>query len=53
MFHAQNQQGYAAVRFTEYRENFNHQHQTLRTESGIEYGDLLKFVDLDYVAKVA
>lgn len=48
-----NQQGYAAIRFTEYRENFNHQHQTLRTDSGIEYGDLPKFVDFDYVANVA
>jgi acetylornithine deacetylase/succinyl-diaminopimelate desuccinylase-like protein len=48
-----NQQGYTAVRFTEYREEFNHQHQTLRTENGIEYGDLTKFVDFDYVAKVA
>jgi hypothetical protein len=48
-----NQQGYAAVRFTEYRENFDHQHQTLRSEKGIEYGDLPKFVDFDYVAKVA
>lgn len=48
-----NQQGYAAVRFTEYREDFNHQHQELRTENGIEYGDLPKFVDFDYVAKVA
>lgn len=48
-----NTQGFAAVRFTEYRENFNHQHQTLRTENGIEYGDLLKFVDFDYVARVA
>lgn len=48
-----NQQGYAAVRFTEYREDFNHQHQTLRTENGIEYGDLPKFVDFDYVANVA
>ncbi len=48
-----NQQGYAAVRFTEYRENFDHQHQTLRSENGIEYGDLPKFVDFDYVAKVA
>jgi hypothetical protein len=47
-----NAQGYAAVRLTEYRENFNHQHQTLRTENGIEYGDLLKFVDFDYVARV-
>lgn len=48
-----NQQGYAAVRFTEYRENYNHQHQTLRTENGVEYGDLPKFVDYDYTANVA
>ncbi|MGZ4900622.1 MAG: M28 family peptidase [Candidatus Angelobacter sp.] len=48
-----NEQGFAAVRFTEYREDYNHQHQTLRTEKGIEYGDLLKFVDFEYVANVA
>jgi hypothetical protein len=48
-----NQQGFAAVRFTEYRENFNHQHQDVRMENGIEYGDLVKFVDFDYVARVA
>lgn len=48
-----NDSGFAAVRMTEYREDFNHQHQTLRTEKGIEYGDLLKFVDFDYVANVA
>ena len=48
-----NQQGFAAVRFTEFRENFHHQHQNVRTENGIEYGDLLKFVDFDYVAQVA
>lgn len=48
-----NQQGYAAVRFTEYREDFHHQHQNVRTENGIEYGDLPKFVDYDYVARVA
>ena len=48
-----NQQGFAAVRFTEYREDFNRQHQNVRTEKGIEYGDLPKFVDFDYVAKVA
>ncbi len=48
-----NNAGFAAVRFTEWRENFNHQHQTLRTENSIEYGDLLKFVDTDYVAHVA
>ena len=48
-----NDSGFAAVRFTEYREDFNHQHQNVRTENGIEYGDLLKFVDFDYVANVA
>jgi len=48
-----NQQGFAAVRFTEFRENYDHQHQNLRTENGIEYGDLPKFVDYDYVANVA
>jgi hypothetical protein len=48
-----NDQGYAAVRFTEYRENFDHQHQTVRTEKGVEYGDLPKWVDFDYVAGVA
>jgi|HubBroStandDraft_1064217.scaffolds.fasta_scaffold03494_6 hypothetical protein len=48
-----NQQGFSAVRFTEFREDFHHQHQNVRTENGIEYGDSLKFVDFDYVAHVA
>jgi len=48
-----NQQGFSAVRLTEYREDFHHQHQNVRNENGIEYGDLLKFVDYDYVAHVA
>jgi Peptidase family M28 len=47
------QEGFSAVRFTEYREDFHHQHQNVRTENGIEYGDTLKFVDFDYVAHVA
>ncbi len=47
-----NQQGFAAVRLTEFREDFNHQHQNVRTENGIEYGDLPKFVNFDYVAHV-
>ena len=42
-----------AVRFTEFREDYNHQHQNVRTENGIEYGDLPKFVNFDYVADVA
>lgn len=48
-----NEAGYSAVRFTEYREDFNRQHQTPRTENGIEYGDWPKWVDFDYVANVA
>ncbi len=48
-----NQQGFAAVRFTEFQENYNHQHQNVRTENGIEYGDLPKFVNFDYAANVA
>jgi hypothetical protein len=48
-----NQEGFAAVRFTEWREDYNHQHQDVRVEQGVEYGDLLKFVDFDYVSQVA
>jgi len=48
-----NQQGFAAVRFTEFREDFHHQHQNVRVENGVEYGDSLKFVDYEYVARVA
>jgi hypothetical protein len=48
-----NQQGFTAVRFTEFREDFHHQHQNVRTENGVEYGDVTKFVDFDYVARVA
>ncbi len=48
-----NEQGFPAVRFTEFRENFDHQHQNVRTENGIEYGDLPKFVNYDYTANVA
>jgi hypothetical protein len=45
--------GYAAVRFTEPHEDFNHQHQDLRTENGKKIGDLVEYVDPDYVAQVA
>lgn len=48
-----NQQGFSAVRFTEFREDYNRQHQNVRTENGIEYGDLPKFVDFEYVGHVA
>ena len=48
-----NQQGFAAVRLTDFREDFHHQHQNVRNENGIEYGDLPKFVDYVYVSDVA
>lgn len=48
-----NQQGFSAVRLTEYREDFHHQHQNVRNDNGVEYGDLPKFVDYEYVSHVA
>lgn len=48
-----NDQGFAAVRFTEFREDFTRQHQDVRIENGISYGDTLDHVDFDYVANVA
>ena len=48
-----NQQGFSAVRFTEFREDFHHQHQNVRMENGTQYGDLPKFVDYEYVSRVA
>jgi hypothetical protein len=47
------ERGFAAVRFTEPFENFKHQHQDVRTENGVRYGDLPEFVDTAYVADVA
>jgi len=44
--------GYPAVRFTENAEDYRHQHQDLRTEGGIEYGDTIAHVDFPYLAKV-
>ena len=44
--------GYPAVRFTEAIENYTHEHQDVRTENGIQYGDRLKFIDFPYLAKV-
>ncbi|WP_233577929.1 M20/M25/M40 family metallo-hydrolase [Hanamia caeni] len=43
--------GFTAVRITEMNENFNHQHQDVRKENGIEYGDLIKFMDFEYLRK--
>jgi hypothetical protein len=47
------QQGYPAVRFTEPNEDFAHQHQDVRMEGDLQYGDLPQFVDFEYVARVA
>ncbi|MGC1482696.1 MAG: M28 family peptidase [Candidatus Acidiferrum sp.] len=45
--------GDPAVRFTEPLENYQHQHQTPRTEDGIEYGDLEKYLNFTFMANVA
>lgn len=47
------QNGFAAIRFCEMNENFDHQHQDLRTEKNIKYGDLPEFMDFDYLRKIA
>jgi hypothetical protein len=46
-------QGYPAARFTEPRENFNHEHRDVEVIDGVQYGDLAEFVDYDYTARVA
>ncbi|HZB29530.1 MAG TPA: M28 family metallopeptidase [Streptosporangiaceae bacterium] len=46
-------QGYPGARFTEPRENFNHEHQDVRVENGVQFGDLPEFVDFDYITRVA
>jgi Peptidase family M28 len=43
--------GFAAVRITEMNENFNHQHQDVRTEKGVAYGDLEEYMDFEYLRK--
>ena len=45
--------GLPAVRFTEPLENYDHQHQTLRTESGVEYGDYEKYLNFTFLGNVA
>jgi Zn-dependent M28 family amino/carboxypeptidase len=45
--------GFPAVRFTENAEDYRHQHQDLRTEGGVEYGDTIAHVDFPYLGKVA
>ncbi len=45
------QKGFAAVRITEMNENYEHQHQDVRTENGIRYGDLTEFMDFELLRK--
>jgi Peptidase family M28 len=45
--------GLPAVRFTEPLENYEHQHQTPRTENGIEYGDFEKYLNFTFMGNVA
>jgi hypothetical protein len=45
------ERGFTAVRITEMNENYNHQHQNVRTENGVRYGDLLEFMDFEYLRK--
>src|SRR4051794_34085063 len=44
---------YPAARFTEVNEDYRHQHQDVRVEDGVQYGDLPRFVDFDYTTRVA
>lgn len=43
--------GFTAVRLTEMNENYNHQHQDIRKENNIQYGDLVEFMDFEYLRK--
>ncbi len=47
-----NDLGYAGIRIMEAHENYTQQHQDIRTENGIEYGDKLKFVNFNYAKKL-
>jgi hypothetical protein len=47
------ERGFAAVRMTETNEDYKHQHQKIREENGVKYGDLPEYVDFNYVAQVA
>jgi hypothetical protein len=45
--------GFTAVRMSEMNENFLYQHENVRVENGIQYGDLPEFMDFEYLRKVA
>lgn len=43
--------GFAAVRITEMNENYTRQHQDIRVENGIQYGDVIEHIDFEYLKK--
>lgn len=45
------ERGFAAVRITEMNENYRHQHQDVRMQDGMQYGDLPQFMDFEYLRK--
>jgi hypothetical protein len=47
------EQGYPAARLTEPRENFDHEHQNTQVIDDVQFGDLIQYVDFNYVARVA
>jgi hypothetical protein len=47
-----NDEGFTGVRIMETHENYNRQHQDIRTEDGIEYGDVIEGVDFEYAARL-
>ena len=47
-----NDLGYAGIRIMETHENYNRQHQDIREENGIKYGDVIEGVNFDYAAKL-
>ena len=47
------ERGFPAARFTEPNENYAHQHQDVRVENGVQYGDLPEFCDFQFIAGVA
>ena len=47
------ERGFPAARFTEPNEDYAHQHQDVRVENGVQYGDLPEFCDFAYITRVA
>jgi hypothetical protein len=45
------ERGFPAIRFTEWNENYDHQHQDLQTKDGRKMGDLIEFMDFEYLRK--